>query len=286
MENYSQKILDLLTQRPALRPVQIADLLDIDIDVVENTLLVLAKDGKVVGQPGIAPNKLPMTTYSLPPGALNWSAPTQMTRAPVAAPVTATVTTSEEKTLSKTQKGMEFLRNASGKVFVKDLCEAMGLEYPKYSPRQYFSNQIRLGEVVCDGKWYVIGTPGERTTPLKQKTKVAIKPVEKAKAEISKEKEVTSELDNNLSGLKRAMNDLLNKLSGGEVVEEKPVMPTPTVMTSLNQNTAFDVFGFLQTSLSADEWRGYMKANVIDLTLRGDYAAAYEYAGRLAAAQV
>jgi hypothetical protein len=169
MENYSQKILDLLTQRPALRPVQIADLLDIDIDVVENTLLVLAKDGKVIGQPGIAPNKLPMTTYSLPPGALNWSAPTQMTRAPVAAPVTATVTTSEEKTLSKTQKGMEFLRNASGKVFVKDLCEAMGLEYPKYSPRQYFSNQIRLGEVVCDGKWYVIGTPGERTTPLKQK---------------------------------------------------------------------------------------------------------------------
>jgi Mn-dependent DtxR family transcriptional regulator len=53
MENYSQKILDLLTQRPALRPVQIADLLDIDIDVVENTLLVLAKDGKVIGQPGL-----------------------------------------------------------------------------------------------------------------------------------------------------------------------------------------------------------------------------------------
>lgn len=257
MENYSQKILDLLVQRPALRPVQIADLLDIDIDVVENTLLVLAKDGKVIGQPGVAPNKLPMTTYSLPPGVLNWSAPTQMTRAPVAAPVTATdpapVSTSEEKPLSKTQKGMEFLRNASGKVFVKDLCEAMELEYPKYSPRQYLSNQIRIGEVVCAGKWYAIGTPSERTTPLKQKAEVARKPVEKAKE---------------------------------ETAAQKPVTPTPTVTPALNQAAPFDVFGFLQTSLSADEWRGYMKANVIDLTLRGDYAAAYEYAGRLAAAQV
>jgi NDP-sugar pyrophosphorylase family protein len=124
-----------------------------------------------------------------------------MTRAPVAAPVTATVTTSEEKTLSKTQKGMEFLRNASGKVFVKDLCEAMGLEYPKYSPRQYFSNQIRLGEVVCDGKWYVIGTP-ERTTPLKQKAEVARKPLEKGKE---------------------------------EAAAQTPVLPTPTVTPALNQ---------------------------------------------------
>jgi hypothetical protein len=215
MENYSQKILDLLTQRPALRPVQIADLLDIDIDVVENTLLVLAKDGKVIGQPGIAPNKLPMTTYSLPPGALNWSAPTQMTRAPVAVPVTATVTTSEEKTLSKTQKGIEFLRNASGKVFVKDLCEAMGLEYPKYSPRQYFSNQIRLGEVVCDGKWYVIGTPGERTTPLKKQSRVDQKASRESQGRNCSTK--TSDADTNCNA-------------------------------SVKSGTPFDVFGFLQTS--------------------------------------
>lgn len=257
MTNFADKITDLLKQKSALRPVQIADLLDIDIDVVENTLTVLAKDGKVIGQPGVAPNKLPMTTYSLPPGVLNWSAPTPMTRPPVSPPVAvqgaAPVATSEEKPLSKTQKGIEFLRNAPGKVFVRDLSHAMGLTYPSTSPQAYLANHIRMGVVVRDGQWYAIGTPGERTTPLKQKTEVARKPVEKAKE---------------------------------ETAAQKPVTPTPTVTPALNQAAPFDVFGFLQTSLSADEWRGYMKANVIDLTLRGDYAAAYEYAGRLAAAQV
>jgi hypothetical protein len=253
MTTHAEKIIDLLKQKSSLRPVQIADLLDIDIDIVENTLVVLAKDGKVVGQPGIAPNKLPMTTYSLPAGALNWNAPTSVQ--PAHTPVGTQVATSTDEPLSRVQKAMAFLRSKQEKVFVKDLCEAMGIEHPKYSPTQYLANQIRLGEVVRDGKWYAIANAGQLAEPVKQKTELTIKPTEKAKEEVAP-------------------------------IAMTQTPPTPPITLALNHGDAFNVSDFLQTSLSADEWRGYMKANVIDLTLRGDFAGAYECAGRLAAAQI
>ena len=124
MKNNDEVILDLLKNSLDLHAVQIAELLDMDLEVAQNTLAMLAKDNKVIAKPVIVQNKMTSTSYSLPPTAL-------------------------------------------------------------------------------------------------------------------------------------------------------PVMP------ALNAEMKFDISSLLKKNLSADEYRGYLKANVIDLTLRGDCTGAYEYAYRL-----
>ncbi|MFZ6687533.1 hypothetical protein ACO0K0_07285 [Undibacterium sp. SXout11W] len=247
MKTNAEVILDLLKSRPDLRAVQIADLLDMDLDVAENTLVMLSKESKVVARQVIAPNKMPSTAYSLPATALNWTAPIAIPRTPV-----ITVATAEPE-LSKVQKAIAYLKT-HGRVISKDLCFAMGVEYPKYSPTQYLATQIRQGEITKDGQWYQLGTQRPDNVIEKTKEPATVKPAAQA-------------------------------MSTGDSPTAQPAAPAMPATQPPSTSEIVSMFDFLDLSLTTDEYRGYLKANVIERTLRGDTRGAYEYAGRLVAIQ-
>lgn len=254
MTNNAEKIIDLLKQKPLLRAVQVADLLDMDVDVAENTLAVLTKDGTLSAQQITAPNKLVTTAYKVSVSALNWVAP----KAAVAQPITTVAPVEPE--LSRVQRGLAYLK-ANGRVFAKELCEAMGIEYPKYSPTQYLGNQIRQGEVIKDGKWYVLGLPAiTGVAPLKSKLAITEKPTEKAQAEVAAAVHEKAALD----------------------ISDRPACVTPGIAAE-KTDAKIEVISILRSSLSPEEFRGYLKGSVIGLTLSGEnFHQCHQYAGMLA----
>lgn len=251
MSNHAKAILDLLKTRPDLRPVQVADLLDMDLEVAQNTLVALSKENKVITKSVIAPNKMPATAYSLPATTLNWSAPKMDT---TAAEPTVTAVTTTEPEQTKVQKAVACLK-VHDRVAAKDLCDAMGVDH-RYSPTQFLANQIKSGVIIKDGQWYRIARPQSDTqAALKTNDALTVKPVEKAKSEATEFPPTTQNF--------------------------------PCAFIQVQPHSAkTGVISILKENLTNDEYMGYLKGNVIERTLRGDSRGAYEYAGRLAEAQV
>ncbi|MFZ3004177.1 MAG: DUF3310 domain-containing protein [Undibacterium umbellatum] len=158
MNNYLEKILALVAKKPDLRAVQISDQLDIDLDIVENTLAQGVKAGNLIATPGIAPNNLPANTYRANPAVLGWvsrkeSQPETTTDAPVVQVVNT-------KLKTKIEKAIAFMTGKKG-VTANELAVAMELAHDKCSPRPYLAKVLNDGTVVKRGSWYCLATEVE-----------------------------------------------------------------------------------------------------------------------------
>jgi hypothetical protein len=247
MSNHAKAILDLLKTRPDLRPVQVADLLDMDLEVAQNVLVTLSKENKVTVKAITAPNSMPSVAYSLPANALNWVSP-----APVKNKVESqdTVPAKAHSDKSKPQLALEYLQS-HGRVHAKELCGAIGIEYPKYSPTQYLGRQIASGGIKKDGQWYELST----TTDAVAQTAESLPASTVAMAPASQSE-----------------------------TNQGDTSPQPVTQVLPSGYTRADLEHVLANRLSPEEYIGHIKASVVEFTLRGEAAAAHEFTGRLVAA--
>lgn len=247
MKNHAEAILELLKDKKELRAIQIADLLDIEPDIVQNVLVTLSKENKVTVKAITAPNSMPSSAYSLPATTLNWVSP-----APVKSKVESqdTVPAKAHSDKSKPQLALEYLQS-HGRVHAKELCGAIGIEYPKYSPTQYLGRQIASGGIKKDGQWYELSAAtdavAQTVEPLPAST-VAVPTVSQSETSLG------------------------------------DTSPQPVAQVLPSGYTRADLEHVLANRLSPEEYIGHIKASVVEFTLRGEAAAAHEFTGRLVAA--
>ncbi|MFZ6655639.1 hypothetical protein [Undibacterium sp. TJN19] len=171
MSNYLEKILALLTKKPDLRAIQISDQLDIDPEVVENTLAQAVKDGNLIAMPVLGPNTLKVNAYRVNPSVLGWVTIEERGRAKTEDK--EDMADGQSKKLTKTDMAIAFLTGKKW-VIADELAIAMQLGHEKCSPRPYLAKALRDGTVVKNGTWYCLADEAGLLLPNNQESAAAI----------------------------------------------------------------------------------------------------------------
>ncbi len=257
MSNYTDKVLELVQQRPGLRSVQISDLLDVDLDIVENVLTLAVRDGKIAADEVKGANGLPTKIYNwVGIAPLGWVAPKSADAAPAGIADTAAVSAQSEATApepvaaSKASIAFDHLVK-HGPTDGATLKVVMGLN-PKYAVSQFLKPALKSGKIVRIGGVYCV--------PDRLQVAPPVAPVTHHPA-----------CDRQYPSLCHAC-DPAPKASSDPVI-----VPTGHPASGL------EVVDMLRAQLSADEFRGFLKGNVIKCTLAGaDYQLGSIYASLLA----
>ncbi|NVM78878.1 hypothetical protein FHW83_004709 [Duganella sp. SG902] len=179
MNNYLEKIFDLLRKRPGLSAVQLSDLLDIDLEVVENTLVMALRDQRLsfVETPG--GNGLTLKKYSLPIKTLGWDAPPANTQTQIDVPVkrreatgaAIVASTTPVDSRSKVQMAIDHLEK-HGPSTRDTLKVAMGLTQ-RYAVPQLLKSAIKSGKIVFNDDIYSIGIKESAPTAPRRQSAAA-----------------------------------------------------------------------------------------------------------------
>lgn len=252
MSKYEQDIINLIRQQPGLRAVQISDKLDIDLDIVENTLVTATRQGNLVASKVTAPNNLETLAYRVNPSMLGW-VPAIESVSKVQKPAAVesfpqeSAKPSQAKEPTKIDKALAFLEGKK-QVTAEELCAAMGLAPNKYTPAQYLSRLINDGTVLKRGKWYCLASEADDSTAPDTTAQKAV---------------------------------LLTK-------QEHDPVNTPQHYTA----GGMEFIDILRAKLTPEELRGYFKGNVIKYVIRAelkdglqDYQKCARYANWLAQAE-
>lgn len=265
MSNYTDTILQLIQKNAGLRATQISDRLDIDLEIVENTIAKAVRDNQVEATETVGPNKLVTNTYRwIGAAPLNWTAPlVGAASAPEAPAETQAVTTGEsaqpaaaaaapEHRRSKAGVALEYLAER-GPTTRKDLAKVMGL--PNQSQvASYMRPHLQSGKVACiDGIYCIPDGPVVVTSD-------ASKPARSVVAAAAAPASVTAEL-----------------------------APAPTVKAV----AGIELNDILRAKMTPEELRGYFKGNAIRCLLEAEHSGGAEdyrmgclYANLLAEATV
>lgn len=261
MSNYTETILQLIQKNSGLRATQISDRLDIDLEIVENTIAKAVRDNQIEATETTGPNKLPANTYRwIGVAPLNWAAPLASASntaadtggAASAAPEAAAA--AAEPRRSKAAIGLEYLTER-GPTTRKDLAKVMGL--PNQSQvASYLRPHLQSGKVACIDGIYCIPDAPTVVTSDASKPKLAQAPAGANISEVS--------------------------------IKVVPVgIPAPFTVTGIDLND------ILRAKMSPEELRGYFKGNAIRCLLEAeksggaeDYRMGCVYANLLAEATV
>lgn len=265
MSNYKIKVLELVRQRPGVRSVQISDLIDLDLDIVESILAQAIREDVIQADESPAANGLPAKTYSWagvvqqglekqePVVAVKSEVLADVHTAPVAATPTLPAASKIHATVgrSKSTIAMDYLV-LNGPTDRATLMKVMGL-VKKYSIEQYLKPQINSGKVVRIDDVYCI--PDRSATP---RNVIAV----------DKEKPAPT-----ASGY------------------DAPSLPAADQvhLPARHASGDIDAIDILRLKLTPEEFRGFLKGNVIKYMLRAehdgsvrDYKRGCEYATWLA----
>ena len=176
MKTIKQQMLDLIAERPGINTIEIADELNIDIEMVENKLYEPTRARVVLTELFPAPNGRTLFKYrmanaaSKPPAAAP-SAPripqfTATSRLPVAKRIETKAIAKDEvkdetpqKAMSKVDMAIAWLKeNGSGSS--TDLAKAMGLDTRKGNVSAFIKGAVKNGRIERDGNLWKLGTPG------------------------------------------------------------------------------------------------------------------------------
>jgi hypothetical protein len=262
MSNYKTKVLELVKQRPGVRSVQISDLVDLDMDIVESILAQAVREEVIQADEVVGANGLLTKTYSLAGVALQGLNKQEVTitvktevqphvhTAPVAAapmaptetkaaPVTTASTTPTETQAppvagrSKATIAMDYLV-LNGPTDRSTLMTVMGLS-KKFAIEQYLKPHVKSGKVVRIDDVYCIPDP--------------LAPPPAAAAIATDKLAATAPADN-----------------AAPVPAADPVH-SPAHYTS----GGVEVIDILRAKLTPEEFRGFLKGNVIKYMLRAEH---------------
>ncbi len=270
MSNYTDTILQLIQKNAGLRATQISDRLDIDLEIVENTIAKAVRDGQVEATETVGPNKLATNTYCwIGAAPLNWTAPlVGAASAPEAPAETQAVTTGEsaqpaaaaaapEHRRSKAGVALEYLAER-GPTTRKDLAKVMGL--PNQSQvASYMRPHLQSGKVACiDGIYCIPDGPVVVTGDASKPERAAVVVVAAAPAAVA-----------------------------AAVAAEQAKVPTVKAVAGIELND------ILRAKMTPEELRGYFKGNAIRCLLEAEHSGGAEdyrmgclYANLLAEATV
>lgn len=270
MSNYKNQVLELVKQRPGVRVFQISDLLDLDVDIVEGILAQAVREEVIHVDVVPGPNRLPTKTYSFagvtsreqvkpkidiviePESYLaTHTAPVAETApaAPLAPPAqaapprtameaiaTAAVsTTIRVEGFSKAALALDHLKK-NGATDRATLVEVMGL-VKKYQVEQYLKSYLKSGRIVRIDEIYCIP---DRTEPSQAATAIVVdKPAAMAPV----------------------------PTDSAPVVAVADPVHSPSHYTS----GGIEVIDVLRAKLTPEEFRGFLKGNVIKYMLRAEH---------------
>lgn len=168
---HTAKILKLITERPGVRTVEIADLVDCDLDLVEPSIDSYLASGEVTRTEVLAPNGREMYSYrmsgaeparevvlAVTPVAVPRSAPAGPVKAEPFAALTIDPALAE-KPKSKVQIAIDFITAQSFQIATgAELHRVMGLK-PNEHPSSYLVSALSDGRLLKEGKFWSIPKP-------------------------------------------------------------------------------------------------------------------------------
>lgn len=301
-----QKLLDYLgKQSTPRRVVQICDALDLEVDDVEALVSMLTRSGQVFKSEAQAPNRLMANAYSINPAHPGWTAPKTANVGPsavAAAPAgqgrltviaaAAAAAAQGKGRITKVDLALAHLREF-GATDAAAMAIAMNIPVPS-SVGAYLKDAIKDGRIVRIENTFSL-PPVKSTAPV---------PAPLIAAEVAAIAPVPEMLD--LTGGR--MMSIENKASSTPAESTTPApliipvlappapataariapaqarapkLPTPLTPSELAPHAVDqDVIALLRDRLSPAEFGGYLKANVIALTLWPQHGAAdYRRAG-------
>lgn len=280
MSNYKNQVLELVKQRPGVRVFQISDLLDLDVDIVEGILAQAVREELIVVEQVMGPNKRLTNAYSyagaMPQGldkqevADTVKVPEEVREAPkagpvavipaapiatMAAPTTATAPAAPAATVepvrtaiadiaatpvtqkvriepvSKASIALDYLKK-HGATDRATLVEVMGLT-KKYQVEQYLKNYTSNGRLVRIEEIYCIP-------------------------------------DHPAAAAKAAAADSAPAVAVTVTTSSVPAAD-PVHSPSHYTSGGIEVIDVLRAKLTPEEFRGFLKGNVIKYMLRAEH---------------
>ena len=272
MSNYKNQVLELVKQRPGVRVFQISDLLDLDVDIVEGILGQAVREEVINVDVVPGPNRLPTKTYSFagaaseqqtkpkidiviepesylaadaaPVAAAVPIAPTASAAPPTpAAPggtamaaiaTAAASTTIRVEGFSKAAIALDHLKK-HGATDRATLVDVMGL-VKKYQVEQYLKSYLKSGRLVRIDEIYCI--PDRPTSSPTAAAIAVVKPAAPAAP-----------------------------------ADSAPSVPVADPVHSPSHYTSggIEVIDVLRAKLTPEEFRGFLKGNVIKYMLRAEH---------------
>lgn len=176
---HTAKILKLIAERPGVRTVEIADLVDCDLDLVEPSIDSYLASGEVIRTEVLAPNGREMYSYRM--GSAEPAKDVTLVAAPVAVPRSAPAGPVKaepfaaltidpavaEKPKSKVQIAIDFIKAQSFQIATgAELHRVMGLK-PHEHPSSYLVSALSDGRLLKEGKFWSIPKPeGQEPAPF------------------------------------------------------------------------------------------------------------------------
>jgi hypothetical protein len=155
---FTNPILDLIAKQPGIRTVEIADLVDCDVDMVDKAIKAQIDAGVILVEAVHAPNGHPTSSYRhAKPVAL--LAPESGIDVPIdsqAMPSAELPAFLEKKEKTKTQMGIDCIVANSGRATISQLHEALGLR-KEQSVTPFMNHPLAKGLVARDGRDWILG---------------------------------------------------------------------------------------------------------------------------------
>lgn len=325
IEPIENRIVALLKESPSINGTRISNLLDEDEVVVKNKLTMLVKDGVLFSEPGILEPSYhvsPLRTGWVIPTFKEMGQVTQATQAAqklsedleslvaaakkaaeVVEPAVVAPTVSISYT-SKVDRAIAFLKSKKGNVALsRELSKAMGLTKGNFvsDVLKYACNR---GDILHRGQFYWLPTESKVATEsappsvkLKERQPLSLT----ASTPCQKQVLDVSNVNESLLSYADWVKQNPDGAAGTPKTKAAASAPTPAVLEteapthdpihnpSHYTNGGIEFIEVLRAKLSSDEFRGFLKGNVIKYTLRAehkdgaqDYAKGARYAKWLA----
>jgi hypothetical protein len=153
------EILALIARQPGMRDVEIADAIDLDVDLVHTAIRTEIDAGIVIVLAVKAPNGRTAHCYAIAAGH-------------VADYVQKPGKARRPRSSTKIQRALEFIRSNGGKATNRELQLAAGLQPHQY-PAAYLKHAVIDGRLAKHGRFWRIGT-GKPATPMAMTTREAV----------------------------------------------------------------------------------------------------------------
>lgn len=161
MKLMTKEVMELISNRPGLRTVEIADKLDCDFDVVEASLEGAIDSGRVVKYDVVAPNGRHAKAYRIA-GVM---APrvdniVETAKPEIVPEQPAPAVSVDTEPLTKTDKVILFLKSQPGQVATTEQIRQL-LDMKKgHYPQSYLTTALATGRIVKDGPAWRLGEEG------------------------------------------------------------------------------------------------------------------------------